>query len=112
MASWLTRNAAGARVSLKVTPCAGRDDVRGIEVDAGNRGYLAVRVSAPPEGGKANAALIRLLARRWRIASRDLRVVSGAGSRRKVLQIQGPPDALIARLEAIEEASANAAGRQ
>ena len=111
MASWLTRNAAGARVSLKVTPGAGRDDVRGIEVDAADRPYLAVRVSAPPEAGKANAALIRLLARRWRIARRDLAVVSGAASRRKVLQIQGAPDALIARLEAIEGA-ANGAGRR
>jgi uncharacterized protein len=85
MAGWLTRNAAGARVSLKVTPGAGWDEVRGVEVDAGDRPYLAVRVSAPPEAGKANAALLRLLARRWRIARRDLSVVSGACSRRKGL---------------------------
>jgi uncharacterized protein len=110
MASWLTRHVAGARVSLKVTPRAPRDSV-GIEVDSGGRPHLAVRVSAPPEAGKANAALIRLLAKRWRLAQSDLQVVSGAGARRKVLQIQGSPDALIARLEAIEGTAANRAGR-
>lgn len=112
MAGWLTRNTAGARVTLKVTPGAGRDDVRGVEVDGAGRPHLAVRVSAPPAAGKANAALLRLLARRWRIARSDLTVVSGAGGRRKILQIQGAPDALIARLEAIEGAAANGAGRR
>jgi uncharacterized protein (TIGR00251 family) len=66
------------------------------------RAYLAVRVNAPPEAGKANAALIKLLAKRWRVPQRDLEVISGASRRRKVLQIRGSPDALIARLEAIE----------
>jgi uncharacterized protein (TIGR00251 family) len=112
MASWLTRNATGARASLKVTPGAARDEVRGVEVDAGDRRYLAVRVCAPPEGGKANAALIGLLAKRWRIAKGHLAVVSGAASRRKVVQIEGSPDALIERLEALEAGPANAAGRR
>jgi uncharacterized protein len=110
MASWLTRYAAGARVALKVTPRASGDSVQ-FEVDGAGRRHLAVRVSAPPEAGKANAALIRLLAKRWRLAQRDLEVVSGANARRKVLQIQGSPDALIARLEAIEGAAADRAGR-
>jgi uncharacterized protein len=74
----------------------------GIEVDGAGRGYLAVRVNAPPEAGKANAALIKLLARRWRVPQRDLELISGASGRRKVLQIYGSADALIARLHAIE----------
>ncbi|MGH6897284.1 MAG: DUF167 family protein [Geminicoccaceae bacterium] len=110
MPGWLTRHATGARVTLKVTPGAGRDGVRGVEVDGAGRPHLAVRVSAPPEAGKANAALIRLLAKRWRIARSDLEVVSGASARRKVLQIRGSADALIARLEAIEGAEAHRAG--
>ena len=99
---WLTRRAEGARVALKVTPRAPTNRVQGIEVDSAGQSHLVVRVSAPPEAGKANAALIRLLARRWRIPQRDLDVVSGAGARRKVLQIRGAPDALIARIETIE----------
>ena len=100
--AWLTRHAEGVRAALKVTPRAPSSGVQGIEADHGGRSYLAVRVNAPPEAGKANAALIRLLARRWRLPQRDLEVISGASARRKVLQIYGAPDALIARLEALE----------
>ena len=77
---WLTRHGAGARISLKVTPRAPSDRGRGIEVDGAGRQHLAVRVSAPPEAGKANAAVIRLLARRWRMPQGALEVVSGAGA--------------------------------
>ena len=99
---WLTRHPDGVRAALKVTPRAVSSGVQGVEVDGAGRGYLAVRVNAPPEAGKANAALIRLLARRWRVPQRDLQVVSGASGRRKVLQIHGSPDILIRRLEAVE----------
>jgi uncharacterized protein len=99
---WLIRHAEGVRAVLKVTPRAVLSGVQGIEVDGAGRGHLAVRVNAPPEAGKANAAVIKLLARRWRLPQRDLEVISGASGRRKVLQIYGSPDALIARLEAIE----------
>ncbi|HLT00771.1 MAG TPA: DUF167 family protein [Geminicoccaceae bacterium] len=102
--AWLTRHGDGVRAALKVTPRAATSGVRGIEVDDAGQAYLAVRVNAPPEAGKANAALIRLLARRWRVPQRDLEVISGTSGRRKVLQIRGAPDALIARLEAIEGA--------
>lgn len=100
--TWLTRHADGVRLALKVTPRAATTGVQGIEIDGAGRGHLAVRVSAPPESGKANAAVIRLLAKRWRVPQSDLELVSGAGARRKVVQIHGPPEALIARLETIE----------
>jgi uncharacterized protein len=102
---WLTRHAEGVRVALKVTPRAASSGVQGIEVDGEGRGSLAVRVNAPPEAGKANAALIKLLAKRWHVPQRDLELISGASGRRKVLQIYGSPAALIARLEAIEGCS-------
>jgi uncharacterized protein len=99
---WLVRHAAGARVALKVTPRAPTSGVQGVAVDEIGRTHLAVRVSAPPEARKANAALIKLLAKRWRMPQRAFEVVSGAGARRKVLHIRGSPGELIARLRAIE----------
>ena len=99
---WLTRHAEGARVTLKVSARAAGDGVQGVEFDSAGRPHLAVRVSAPPEADKANAALIRLLAKRWGLRQSDLEVVSGARARRKILQIHGSPDVLVARLEAIE----------
>jgi uncharacterized protein (TIGR00251 family) len=100
--SWLCRRADGVRLTVRLTPRAAHSAIDGIAVDAAGEAYLAVRVTAPPEGGKANAALIKLLARRWRLPARDLQLVAGAGARRKVLEVQGPPDRLLEELCAIE----------
>jgi uncharacterized protein (TIGR00251 family) len=110
--NWLTRDRTGARAALKVVPGAATTGVCGIEVDAAGRAQLVVRVSASPDAGRANAALIRLLAKRWRVPQGDLAVVSGARARRKVLQIRGSPDALIARVETIEETEKAEVGRR
>ena len=100
---WLRALEGGVRLALKVTPRAARSAVDGIAQDARGQAYLAVRVTAAPDGGKANAAVIKLLARRWRLPARDLRLVSGASARRKVLQVDGPPQRLLAELAAIEQ---------
>jgi uncharacterized protein len=48
-----------------------------------------VRVTAPPVDGRANDAACRLIARRLRIAPSRVHVVLGAGSRDKLLEIEG-----------------------
>ena len=50
---------------------------------------LKVRVTAPPERGKANASVERLVARAVGIPKSDVKVVSGHGSARKVLELTG-----------------------
>jgi len=62
-----------------------------------------VRVAA--ESGKANAALIALLAELLRVPKSAVRIASGGASRRKRIEIAGDGDAIAARLEAIGEAS-------
>jgi hypothetical protein len=72
------------RIAVHVTPKSGRDEV------AGWRGSeLAVRVTAPPEGGKANAAACVVVADALGIPKRDVRVVRGESSRRKQLEVDG-----------------------
>ncbi len=90
----------GLRVALKVVPKAARAGVSGVEADAVGRAALKVRVTEAPEGGKANAALVKLLAKAWKMPKSALRIVSGAKDRRKTLLIEGDPAELEARLRA------------
>lgn len=56
-------------------------------------------VTAPPESGKANAALLKLLAKAWKLPKTSLSVISGATARRKVVHIAGDPATLLTRLK-------------
>ena len=47
-----------------------------------------VSVKAPPEGGAANDAIIRLLAKHFEIAPARIRIASGHTSRQKVVEIE------------------------
>jgi uncharacterized protein len=97
---WLTSRQDGVRLSVKVRPRAASTGVQGVEVDGG-RAYLVVKVAAPPEGGKANAATIKLLAKCCGVAAGALSLVSGAAGRRKVLDVRGEADILTRRLKAL-----------
>jgi uncharacterized protein len=100
-ASWFSERPDGLRLSVKVTPRAARGGIGGVEIDARGDAWLALRVTAAPESGKANAEAIRLLARHLDVAARDLSVVRGAGGRRKVLHLRASGAALSARLQAM-----------
>ncbi len=71
----------------------------GVEEIDGGEMALKGRVTAPPEGGKANAAVIALLAREWGLPKAAIELVAGAGARQKRLRVTGDPAALKARLE-------------
>ncbi len=70
------------QVKVKVVPGATRDEVVGQLGDA-----LKVRVAAPPEGGKANQAVIRLLAGHFGVDRKLVRIVSGLASARKTVEV-------------------------
>ena len=74
----------GIRFGVRLTPRAARDVVDGV-VD----GVLRVHVTAPPVDGLANEALLRLLAECLDLPRRDLRLVSGASSRQKIVAVDG-----------------------
>ncbi len=52
-------------------------------------GVLRARVGAPAVEGAANNALIRLIAEELGVAKRDVRIVAGAGSRQKLIVVDG-----------------------
>jgi hypothetical protein len=72
------------RFNVHVQPRASRNEIAG-ERD----GALRVRLTAPPVDNAANEALVELLAKALRTARRDIRIVGGATSRRKVVEIDG-----------------------
>ena len=50
---------------------------------------LIVRTTAPPVDGRANDAVVRLLAKRLKVGRRSVTIVRGRHSRRKVVEIRG-----------------------
>jgi uncharacterized protein (TIGR00251 family) len=71
-------------IAIKAVPGARRDEVVGL---LGER--LKVRVSAPPEDGKANRAICQLLARELGIKPNAVSVVRGHSHPEKTVRIEG-----------------------
>jgi uncharacterized protein len=67
----------------------------------GAEGLVAVKasVTAPPVAGKANAALLKLLAKAWRVPKSSLSVVAGMTDRNKTILVAGDAASLMKRLE-------------
>jgi uncharacterized protein YggU (UPF0235/DUF167 family) len=81
--------ADGLEVAVRLTPRASRPGIGGQVVEADGSAWLLARVSAPPEAGKANEALLKLLASRLGVPASACRVAAGAGARRKRVRIEG-----------------------
>ncbi len=92
---------------MRLTPRASENRIGPVATDSGGGAVLKVAVTAPPEGGKANKALIKLLAKAWRLPKTTISVKKGAKNRMKTLFIEGPgleyarglPPELLKRLE-------------
>lgn len=95
----LLPHAQGAILPVRARPGAKTDEL----IDE-HDGALRVAVSAPPEGGKANEAIIRLLAETLNLKRAQVTLLSGASSRTKRFLISGiTADDLLARIEAALE---------
>lgn len=71
----------GTEIPVRVTPRAARNTVT--EDD----GRIAVRVTAPPEDGKANEAVRKCLAKAMGLAKTRLTLIGGATSRDKTFRV-------------------------
>lgn len=100
MAAPYRRGADGLNLAVRVTPKARRTAIAGVKDGPGGTA-LAVTVNAPPEDGKANAAVLHLIAAALGLPAAAVTLAHGGKSRHKTLHIAGPADALAARLDAI-----------
>jgi uncharacterized protein (TIGR00251 family) len=92
---------AGLILHLRVTPNAGRDAIDGPELRDDGSTVLRLRVAAVPDKGRANAAVIALLAKALGLPKSAFELVSGETSRFKTLRIADAADDLLARLAAL-----------
>jgi uncharacterized protein len=93
--------AVSTRLRLRVAPGAARASVVGRHGDA-----WKVRVAAPPEGGRANEAVVRLLADTLALPREAVTLVSGHGARDKIVELAGVGP------EQIERRLSSAAGKE
>jgi uncharacterized protein (TIGR00251 family) len=95
--------AGGVSFHVRLTPKGGRDAVEGWEAASDGSEHLKARVRAVPENGKANTALVGLLADTFGVAKSAISIVSGATARLKRVEIAGDPAQLAARLEGVSK---------
>ncbi len=84
MALAISRTDAGIIIPIVAKPGAKRDDVIGVYGTS-----LKVAVTAAPERGKANKAILKLLAKRLGVSPSSLSIVAGETSRQKKVLVQG-----------------------
>ena len=88
------------RVSVRVTPRAKTNLIKGFVKTAGGKSALEVRLAAPPVDDAANKALVALLAASLGVPKSAVTIVAGEASRLKVVRVGGMSvEALARRLE-------------
>ncbi|MGI4829739.1 MAG: DUF167 domain-containing protein [Janthinobacterium lividum] len=88
----LRDNADGCLIPIRVHPAARKNAITGV-----HGGALKISLTAPPTDGRANEALLKLLAQTLGIARAQLALVSGASSRTKAVQVRASTASEIAR---------------
>ena len=73
-----------AKLMVRVVPRAGRN-----AVSLAGDGAIRVHVTAPPEGGKANAAVVEVLGKRLGVGKTRVRIAAGARARDKTIVVDG-----------------------
>ncbi len=89
----------GVRIAVRLTPKASRNRIGPMVRETDGATAFKAQVTAPPEDGKANAALIKLVAKKLGVAKSYISIARGATSRRKLLRVAGDSRALMAQLE-------------
>ena len=89
----------GLTLYIRLTPKGGRDAIDGVETLSNGQSVLKARVRAVPEDGKANIALMKLIAETFACPISSIAIVSGATTRIKTLRIKGDSQKLMLKLQ-------------
>jgi hypothetical protein len=91
--SWYSWQGEDLILRCHLQPKASRDEISGLHGDS-----VKIRIAAPPIEGRANAALVKFLAKTFGVAKRDVSIISGELGREKRVRIHAPatlPDVLV-----------------
>lgn len=88
-------------LAIRLTPNGGSDTLEVADISADGQVHLKARVTAVPEKGKANKALIALVSKTLRCPKSSITVISGDTSRQKILRIDGDPEDLAEKLDVV-----------
>ncbi|MDO8509993.1 MAG: DUF167 domain-containing protein [bacterium] len=72
------------KIKIRVLPRSSKNEVIGEMAD----GTLKIKLTSPPVDGKANEALIELLAEHYNISKNKIKIVSGLTSKNKIIEIE------------------------
>lgn len=72
-------------ISVRVKPKAQRNQIYAILMD----GTYKIRINESPEKGRANKSLLKYLSKIVGIPHTSFKIISGAGSRQKIIEVQG-----------------------
>jgi len=86
------RKSSTVKLAVKVVPGSSREGIAGWLGEE-----LKVRVRQVPEAGKANKALIQLLARALDLPADCIQIVSGSSSAHKIIAINGLDEQAVRR---------------
>ncbi len=89
----------GLRLFIRLTPKAKKTAINNMMTDGDGKCVLKASVTAVPEKGKANSALIKLLSKEWKLAKSHFEVISGETDRNKTLLLKGDAQALAQQLK-------------
>ena len=90
----------GIVAALRLTPRARQNRVTGLGHLEDGTLVIKAYVTAPPDKGKANKALLKLLSNIWRIGTRSLKLIEGSKDRYKSVLIIGEANILMPKLNA------------
>ncbi|WP_073953224.1 DUF167 family protein [Thalassospira sp. TSL5-1] len=86
------------KLFVRLTPKASRNGLGGVQEDADGQKRLKATVTTVPENGKANDALIKLMAKAAKWPKSAIVIVSGQTDRNKVLLVSGEATQIVAQI--------------
>ena len=84
----------GLNIRIRLTPSGRAMQIDGVVQNRDGQDVLKAIVTTAPENGKANQALVKLLAKEWKLAKSTFEVLKGQTSRNKVLHLSGDANQL------------------